>query len=138
MVGGKANPEQRMTDVPHLVRARLNGERPEEHPDANVLTAFAEQLLPEAERGPVVAHLSACADCRDVVALALPAMQSQQVSLAAPEKAWRLPTLRWAAVAACFLVVGAAVLFRDRTPQVGMRTDGDATLPATNSEPSPQ
>ena len=99
-----------MTDVPNLVRARLAGEAPMEHPDANVLAAFSEQSLPLSEREPVLAHLARCADCREVVALALPVVETQAAPARVFGTAWRMPALRWAAVVTCFLVVGAAVL----------------------------
>jgi hypothetical protein len=40
------------------------------HPDAEVLSAFAEQALGERERGEVLEHLAGCGRCRQVVALA--------------------------------------------------------------------
>jgi len=40
------------------------------HPDAEVLSAFAEQVLGERERGEVLEHLAGCGRCRQVVALA--------------------------------------------------------------------
>jgi len=101
-----------------------------EHPDANVLAAFSEQSLPLSEREPVLAHLARCADCREVVALALPWVEKQAVPARAFGTAWRMPALRWAAVVACFLVVGAAVLVRDRSAQIGMHSDADVALPA--------
>jgi len=123
-----------MTDVSKLVRTRLKAKDPAEHPDANVLSAFLEQSLPDVERGPVLAHLARCSDCREVVALAHPAVEAQAVPATVAENQWRLPGLRWAAVVACFLVVGAAVLLRDRSPQVAMQTDADVTVP---SAPAP-
>jgi len=120
-----------MTEVPKYVRTRLANQEPAEHPDANVLAAFAEQALAQSERGIVLTHLARCADCREAVALALPAMEAQAIAVPSSKKQWRVPALRWAAVAACFLVVGAAVLLRDRPPQVGMRSDGDRALPAS-------
>ncbi|MFZ1053229.1 MAG: zf-HC2 domain-containing protein, partial [Candidatus Sulfotelmatobacter sp.] len=66
-----------MHSVPKFVIKRLQ-ERPataESHPDADLLTAFAEQSLDGRERALVMEHLAACGDCRDVVALALPATE---------------------------------------------------------------
>ena len=40
------------------------------HPDAESLTAFAEQLLPAAERDEILAHMATCSRCREVVFLA--------------------------------------------------------------------
>jgi hypothetical protein len=70
-----------MTDVPKIVHSRLRptperGSLQETHPEADVLTAFTEQALSAAERDHVLQHLALCADCRDVVALALPALDA--------------------------------------------------------------
>lgn len=69
-----------MTEVPKIVQFRLRAMghgRPEgsSHPDADVLAAFAEQALSQAERDSVLGHLALCADCRDAVVLALPATE---------------------------------------------------------------
>ena len=67
-----------MPEVPKIVHHRLRTTTPAQdallqtHPEADVLTAFAEQALPAPERDGVLQHLALCADCRDVVALALP------------------------------------------------------------------
>ena len=113
-----------MTDVPKIVHHRLRAATPEQHmlerahPEADVLAAFAEQALSTAERDGVLQHLALCTDCRDVVALALPAMdltvtpveaESEAVRARLPDKArtnWfaganlRWANLRWAALAA--------------------------------------
>jgi hypothetical protein len=47
----------------------VNGQH-EFHPDAELLSAFAEQALGERERGEVLEHLAVCGRCRHVVALA--------------------------------------------------------------------
>src|SRR5207245_10986603 len=58
---------------------------PSAHPDADLLTAFAERSLSEAERAHVVEHLSRCAVCRDVVYFAQP-----EAEAASPQPAgWR-------------------------------------------------
>jgi putative zinc finger protein len=116
-----------MTEVPKIVYDRLRAALPEQaHPDADLLTAFAEQALSAAEREGVLQHLALCEDCRDVVALALPAADItppqtadengvrttvSQAGSRAPRKlslAW--PTLRWAALAAGAVVAAAVLL----------------------------
>ncbi len=68
-----------MAELPKIVHQRLLPVTTEQvalaqaHPEADVLTAFAEQALPALERDDVLRHLALCGDCRDVVALALPA-----------------------------------------------------------------
>lgn len=104
------------------------------HPDADVLTAYAEQSLGLAEREQVMVHLAACAECRDVVALASPAA----VVEAAPRLT--LPFLaggaaRWVAAAAAVVVLSAAVLLR--TPEKGNeRGSYIDPPPAESSRPS--
>jgi hypothetical protein len=82
----------------------------EVHPDADLLTAFAEQSLTKREHENVLAHLASCADCRDIVALALPETPASAPA-AEPVKPlfWRWPVLRWGAVAASVVIVVVAV-----------------------------
>src|SRR2546429_1763393 len=115
-----------MTEVPKIVYDRLRAALPEQaHPDADLLAAFAEQAISATERDGVLQHLALCGDCREMVALALPAADIvspqtadtdgfrttlSRVGAPAPHKlslAW--PSLRWAALAAG-VVVAAAVL----------------------------
>ncbi|MGB9205079.1 MAG: zf-HC2 domain-containing protein [Terriglobales bacterium] len=126
-----------MTEVPKIVHDRLRGAALERvgpgpttpaqaHPDADVLTAFAEQALSASERENVLEHLARCGDCRELIALALPpadfraaptgvdtAADRAAASRAGAPALHRLkfawPTLRWAALAAG-VVVAAAVL----------------------------
>jgi len=99
-----------MRNVPKFVLQRLQETSPaaDSHPDADLLTAFAEQSLADRERALVMEHLALCGDCRDVVTLALPAMESVALLPAAsPARIGWLgwPALRWAAVAAGILAV---------------------------------
>jgi hypothetical protein len=67
-----------MSEVPEIVYGRLQATPQQReflaraHPDADLLSAFAEQSLSPIEREDVLGHLSFCADCREVIALALP------------------------------------------------------------------
>ncbi len=97
-----------MQDVPKIVRARLQRPMPESHPDADLLTAFAEQALTGRERDGVVEHLARCGDCREVVALALPATEAAAVTrtVRPARTGWfSWPVLRWGVVAAGILTV---------------------------------
>src|SRR5260370_26075635 len=92
-----------MPELPQIVRERLKASpSPGIHPDADVLTAFGEQLLPESERALVLDHLSRCGDCREVIALALPVSEAADVAAARTvQRGWfGWPSLRWAFVAA--------------------------------------
>jgi photosystem II stability/assembly factor-like uncharacterized protein len=90
-------------DVPKFVLKRLHKTtEAESHPDADLLTAFAEQSLLESERARVIEHLSRCDECREVVALALPATEHAEDLVPAAtstRSGWpRWPVLRWSVV----------------------------------------
>jgi hypothetical protein len=95
-----------------------------EHPDADVLTAFAEGSLLERERQSLLGHLAGCAACREVLSLTAieehqPAREFELVAAAAaapmaatppkPKPATRA-WLPWAAVAAGIIVVSGVAL----------------------------
>jgi hypothetical protein len=144
-----------MTEVPKIVYDRLRADRSEQalpgptapepaHPDADLLTAFAEQTLSATERDGVLEHLALCGDCREVVALALPdaGMMAPPTTadteavratatlawLSSPKLAW--PGLRWAALAAG-IAVAASVLLLHPGKQ------NQAMLPSTNQQVAP-
>jgi hypothetical protein len=127
-----------MNEVPKIVYDRLRVAPPEQalsdvaasergHPDANLLTAFAEQALSATERDDVLQHLALCEDCREVLVLALPATDATETAPIAaqtesdrvtristrPERTWLTmlvrPSMRWAALAAG-VVVAASIL----------------------------
>jgi hypothetical protein len=70
-----------MDPVTKLVSGRLKAEAPTgPHPGAELLAAFAENALPEADRGQLLQHLGGCSDCREILYLALPdSPQTQKV-----------------------------------------------------------
>jgi Putative zinc-finger len=129
-----------MPEVPKIVHDRLRaglpgGTVPAPHPDPDVLTAFAEQALSAAEREGVLHHLARCGDCRELVALSIPPMESSAQPVAAEESeslvsaagradenaggqrswfAW--PGLRWAALAAGLIVAGGILLIHPGKP----------------------
>lgn len=98
-----------MEPVPQIVRERLKARQTVvDHPDADLLTAFSERSLTYAERNLVAEHLARCAECREVVALALPPSEFIQDSLRIQTGRWfAWPTLRWGLVAAGFAVVSS-------------------------------
>ena len=114
-----------MAEMPKIVLARLKAKRDaakpsgaplvpagfqgEEHPDANLLAAFAERTLTEKERALVLDHLTHCADCRDIAALAMPEESEAPESARVAEKRRWSPwlALRWGALAA---VLGALTI----------------------------
>ena len=94
------------------------------HPDAECLNAFAEHALGEGERDGVLRHLAGCSRCRQVVALAQRAVESEVfekvAAAAAPRPAvqpnawWKRWRLIWApaAVAATLAVTSVSFYLR--------------------------
>ena len=131
-----------MTDIPKIVRERLQAvSPPANHPDADVLTAFSERSLTEREQAVVLDHLSRCGDCREIVALALPAQEpvsSVAVKSSKPILAW--PTFRWGFVAAGITAVALVGVFQyQRHAQSAMMADrGSVVVPSTEAKSETQ
>jgi hypothetical protein len=148
-----------MTELPKIVYDRLRAGRPEQaeperaHPDADLLTAFAEQALSATERDRVLEHLALCGDCREVIALALPEAEVAAAPIAEETDAIRAtgsrasgptphklifswPALHWAALAAGVVVVASVLLMR---PGKLNQTTPPSANPqvATNAQPVP-
>lgn len=100
-----------MPELPEIARQKLKQAeaRSGAHPDAGLLTAFAEQSLTAGERARVLDHLAACAACRDILALALPEQVAAPAQAAVRPGWWHWSALRWGAVAATAVVVVGAV-----------------------------
>ena len=99
-----------MEQLPKIVQQRLQGPaQPGVHPDPDLLTAFAEKSLNDRERAHVLQHLAECADCREVLSLATPAIEPALAPGPERSKWLSWPVLRWGALAACVVVVSAAV-----------------------------
>jgi hypothetical protein len=109
-----------MEQLPKIVAQRLQAvSLAEMHPDANLLTAFAEKSLLPREQTQVLEHLAVCTECREVVAHALPeeVLLEVAVAAAAPTPARRNSwfagaSVRWIALAACVVIVGTVVISR--------------------------
>ena len=132
-----------MQSLPKFALHRLREPAPaltDTHPDADLLTAFAEQSLPGHERARVLEHLAACSDCRDVVALALPATEISPTLASSPARIGWLtwPTLRWAAAAAVVIAVtsvGVVQYSHRRDHDQAQEKDREQTI-ASNSAPA--
>jgi hypothetical protein len=105
-----------MEKLPKIVGERLKAAAVAvDHPDADVLTAFSERSLPDRERSQVLEHLARCGECRDVVALSLPAEEPTVPVVRPLRGSWLTwPRLRWGLVAAGVLVVGSLGVLRYR------------------------
>ena len=104
-----------MKDVPKFVRRRMIQPVGGDHPEANLLAAFAEGGLTRREREQVLSHLGKCATCRETLAVAMPEITAGHLpAAAAPSgtRSLRWPMLRWAGVGAAVVVVAAAVIIQ--------------------------
>jgi hypothetical protein len=147
-VNARAGRGEKMTEVPKIVYDRLGAAERDlqgrdaldpAHPNADLLTAFAEQALSPTEREGVFGHLALCGGCRELVALALPAEEVAAETApgrpalipAKAARSWRavfaVPSLRWAALAAG-IAIGCALLL------VRPGTLNQAKLPAANPQ----
>jgi hypothetical protein len=105
-----------MKDVPKFVRQRMVEPVAPDHPEANLLSAFAEGGLTGREREQVLSHLGKCATCREALAVAMPEITAGHPHVAAAPSGtrWlRWSMLRWAGVGAAVVVVAAAVVIQN-------------------------
>ncbi len=123
-----------MPEFPKIARERLDAQQAGggAHPDADLLAAFAEQLLSAQEREQVLAHLAVCADCRQVVALAFPAAEHPEPARSAEDsRVWHeWWVFRWAGLAAALTIIVVAVYLARPHPRVGQ----EATAPEKASD----
>src|SRR4051794_12646915 len=94
-----------MAGFRQLVQARLAArqQRFAVHPDAGILSAFAEDHLGRAERAGVVSHLAHCEECRQILALLQTAEERVPVwadTSAVPGRRAVMWHWQWAGVAA--------------------------------------
>ena len=128
-----------MQDVPKIALRRLqDAELSAVHPDADLLTAFAERSLAELERDRVMMHLATCGDCRNVVALALPATEELAMTAVSSRttNVWfSWPVLRWGLVTAGILVVMSVGVVQYKQAHEKNNSGGEVTLTARNAAP---
>ncbi len=88
-----------------------------EHPDADLLTAFAEHKLTDRERASVISHLANCETCREIVALACPplAEENPPLNVVGRRPAWfTIPIIRWGAISAALGAILITVIVERR------------------------
>src|SRR6266446_7424429 len=131
-----------MEQLPKIVQQRLQATaKVGLHPDPDLLAGFAEKSLNKRERAQVLEHLGQCTDCREVVSVATPEMAaSSTIPAKSPWLSW--PVLRWGALAACVVVVSAAVTLRYGRQSAGESSVAEripaaapASLPAESNAP---
>jgi len=131
-----------MAEIPKIVGQRLQAITTlGDHPDPNLLSAFAERSLAKREQLEVLQHLSQCTSCREVVSLSAPPPDvANTVSLVHESPRWlSMPVLRWGAALACVLVVGAAVMLRQKPESrqlAGAATDAKPAAASQLSAPN--
>lgn len=124
-----------------MLRQRLGARQaPQAHPDPDLLTAYVEQALGEAERSEVIRHLASCGYCREVVSLSLPKQPVEPV--AQPSVAGRrfwIPAFRWSAALATVAIAAALVVEKPwhRTPAPDFQSQQHAPVAPPTKSPEP-
>jgi Photosynthesis system II assembly factor YCF48 len=132
-----------MQSIPKIVRERLKAAPVSvNHPEANVLTAFSEQLLSEVERTALLEHLSGCRECREIVALALPETDTT-IGVKVPGRSGWLtwPSFRWGFAAAGIVAIAVIGLVEYQRPkQASLVADKESRdqILATHDQGGPQ
>jgi|SRR5579859_436533 len=123
-----------MENVPKIVRERLKVAMVTvDHPDADVLTAFAERSLQDVERTTVLEHLAHCGECREIVALALPSLQAAEMPLVPSRRRWfTWPVLRWGFALAGVVVIVSLAIVQRHNQSSSPTTAYKAAQPAAN------
>jgi len=128
-----------MQNVPKIVPERLKAAASTvNHPDADLLTAFAERSLSEPERDAVLDHLARCGDCRDIVALALPATEALETAAIPARRGWLTwPALRWGFVAAGVVTIASfgVLRFQQRSQTAATGSQQSGRLEEAANEP---
>ncbi len=116
-----------MNELPKFVRKELARQQvaAASHPDADLLTAYAEGLATPAERARIDAHLASCEECRGAMFLASGAAPQHDVAPVAVEgprrTRWFPVWVPWAAAAAMIVAaVGIGVNVRENSSKVGL------------------
>jgi hypothetical protein len=124
-----------MEQLPKIVQQRLQATaKAGVHPDPDLLTAFAEKSLSQRERAQVLQHLGQCADCRNVISLAMPQVDLAPSTIPGRTRWLTWPVLRWGALAACVVVVSAVLTLNyEQRPEMAPAVAGKVSAPAAPS-----
>ena len=119
------------------------------HPDADMLTAFAEQLMTAEEREQMLAHMATCSRCREVMFLAQQAAGAEALTAPAgatePAKKTRAGWLgdwRWAWIpaGALAMLIGVAALMHfsrvERETQMARNAPASEALQQASPAPT--
>jgi carboxypeptidase family protein/photosynthesis system II assembly factor YCF48-like protein/putative zinc finger protein len=108
-----------MDQMKKLVSARLRQQPAGLHPDADLLSAFAERALSDVERKQVLDHVGSCSECRETLYLAFPEVAETQNVLTIRSRRSFGFALRWGTLAV--VIAAGATLFvatRNRNSQL--------------------
>jgi len=106
------------------------------HPDADQLTAFAEHALPQHEQEQTLAHLAACADCREVVFLAQQAVEVEAVAAGPVRRPWFSGwNLVWPALVAVAGMVAFSVHLRSVAKPAAVADQADKRAAVVLEQP---
>ena len=110
-----------------LMRELAKAWHPGPHPEADVLTAFAEGTLLKRERTDVLQHLANCAECREVVHTSMdatPEVSAERKVSASPAGWGYRQWMPWAvALAASLLVVTTVTVHRHSSKPDSNKSD---------------
>lgn len=137
-----------MFEIPKIVTSKLadrdmnSRADAASHPEADLLTAFVEQTLPERERTTVMKHLADCSQCREVIALAQPEEPAAGgVLIRSRPRSSSVLFLRWGALAACAVLAVSLVVFHRKQTGDTMVAEKRASEPmsatAVSAKPRP-
>jgi hypothetical protein len=124
-----------MTGIPNIVTRRLQAmAKPDVHPGPDLLAAFVERSLAQSDQNDLLRHLAECSECREVLAFSVPEQidVTETIRVRPSWSSW--PVLRWGAVVACVVVVGAAISLHHEsltTPHQGSLPTSDVAVVKT-------
>ena len=126
--------------IPRIIRERLQtatAVNATEHPEANLLSAFSENLLRADERDQVLQHLATCAACRQVVALAAVSRREREPLAVTERRPLRWKILRWTALGASAAAMVAVVAVYQQKPRRQLEPTGATSAPSGRLEQAP-
>jgi hypothetical protein len=114
-------------DLPQSARNALARQAAtDEHPSADLLSAFAEQALSTAQKQQVTTHLAACAECREVAFLASaaapPPQQAPELLDSGTASRRRWVSWKWIAPLAAVVVIAVGIVPMWRKPTSSLST----------------
>ena len=133
-----------MPELSTLLRQRLRAteDRTLQHPDPDTLNAYVEELLPAHERERILAHISCCSPCREVVALRMPETVLPVEATAAvvgsvtPRRRWFLSPAFGLAGSVAAMILGVVLILRLSAPHSSVHQVQEAqAIPAGVANP---